>query len=447
MAMQPKAPPVSQKPITIKRGNVSVKVVPGQQNRGGKIYPQFTLVYSLGGKRIRRRLADLASAKLEAELVATKMANSEQEALKLSPADRAIYVQSRDLLKASDTPLNVAVAEFVNAAKHLPPGVTMREAVNFYLKRNPTCFPRRTVTDVVEELLQAKQKAGRSELHLCDLESRLGRFGEAFQMNIGEVTGQMIEKYLNGMAVCGRTKANHLGHITALFNFAIRRKFLPKDALDEVKAVERPEEAPSEIHIFTVEEMSELLSTARHEMIPWLAIGAFAGLRTAEINRLDWSEIHLADGHIEIKAKKSKTASRRNAPLPANLAAWLGPYANRTGPVTPFANMVNQVNWLVGDVNKLRKQRGNKTVMRWKHNGLRHSFASYRTALINDVARVALECGNTPQMIFGNYRQVVTEASAKKWFAISPLPHENILPLPAAADSVSDHRCRPAISS
>lgn len=431
--MQPKTSLPSQKPTIIKRGSVSLKIVPGQQIAGGKTYPLFTLVYHLGSQRVRRRFADFAEAKLEAELVATKMTNDEQEALKLSPADRANYVQACGFLKPTNVPLNVAASEYADAVKKLPSGVTMRDAVNFYLKRNPTCFQKRTVTEVVEELLQAKEKAGRSELHLCDLESRLGRFGDAFHMNIGEVTGQMIEKYLNGMDVCGRTKANHLGHITALFNFAVKRKYLPKDSLDEVKSVERPEEIPNEIQIFTVEEMSELLSNARSEMVPWLAIGAFSGLRTAEIKRLDWSEIHLVEGHIEVKARKAKTGSRRNAPLPPNLAAWLAPYANSTGPVTPFVNMVSQINWLVEGVNKLRKQRGHKTPMRWKHNGLRHSFASYRTAHIKDVAQVALECGNTPTMIFKHYRQVVTEAEARKWFAISPHANENIVPFQAAA--------------
>lgn len=414
--MQPKNPPSSQKPTIIKRGNFSLKIVPGQQMVDGKPYPQFTFAYHDGSKRIRKRYSDLADAKREAELVETKMTNSEQEALKLSPADRASYVQACGFLKAAGVPLNVAAAEFTDAAKRLPPGVAMRDAVKFYLQRNPTCFEKRTVTEVVEELLQAKEKAGRSEVHLRDLESRLGQFGEAFQMNLGDVTGTMIEKYLQGMDVTGRTKSNHLGHITALFNYAIKRKYLPKESLDEVKAVERPEENPSEIQIFTVQEMSELLSAARHEMIHWLAIGAFSGLRAAEIKRLNWSEIHLAEGHIEIKAKNAKTASRRVAPLPENLAAWLAPFSKSTGVVNPFANIVSQLNWLVEDVNKQRKQRGNKAPMLWKHNGLRHSFASYRTALIKDVAQVALECGNTPTMISQHYRQVVTEAQAKQWF-------------------------------
>lgn len=154
--MQPKTPLSSQKPTIIKRGNVSVKIVPGQQIVGGKTYPLFTLVYFLGGKRIRRRFADFAEAKLEAELVANKMTNDEQEALKLSPADRAIYVQACDAIKQVKTPLNIAATEYAAAKKLLPTSVTLHEAVSFYLKRNPTCFPKRTVSEVVEELLQSE---------------------------------------------------------------------------------------------------------------------------------------------------------------------------------------------------------------------------------------------------------------------------------------------------
>jgi hypothetical protein len=40
-------------------------------------------------------------------------------------------------------------------------------------------------------------------------------------------------------------------------------------------------------------------------------MGAFAGLRDAEIKRLDWSEIDLVRGHIEVKASKAKSARRR----------------------------------------------------------------------------------------------------------------------------------------
>ena len=56
-----------------------------------------------------------------------------------------------------------------------------------------------------------------------------------------------------------------------------------------------------------------------------------------------------------------------------------------------------------------------------QRNGLRHSFISYRLALIQDAAKVALEAGTSPQMIFSNYRELVTADEAQAWFAVAPV--------------------------
>ena len=53
-------------------------------------------------------------------------------------------------------------------------------------------------------------------------------------------------------------------------------------------------------------------------------------------------------------------------------------------------------------------------------NALRHSFISYRVAQVQNVAQVALEAGNSPRMVFSNYRELVRPADAEKWFGITP---------------------------
>ncbi len=58
--------------------------------------------------------------------------------------------------------------------------------------------------------------------------------------------------------------------------------------------------------------------------------------------------------------------------------------------------------------------------MKWKKNALRHSFISYRVAETQDVPQVALEAGNSPQIIFQHYRELVRPKEAKAWFAIDP---------------------------
>jgi hypothetical protein len=56
----------------------------------------------------------------------------------------------------------------------------------------------------------------------------------------------------------------------------------------------------------------------------------------------------------------------------------------------------------------------------WQENGLRHSFISYRLAILHDTARVALEAGNSPEVIFGHYRELVTPEQAQAWFNVRP---------------------------
>jgi len=56
----------------------------------------------------------------------------------------------------------------------------------------------------------------------------------------------------------------------------------------------------------------------------------------------------------------------------------------------------------------------------WKHNALRHSFASYRLAQIQNANQVAMETGHSVKVLFTNYRELVTPDEAKRWFEIAP---------------------------
>ncbi len=71
--------------------------------------------------------------------------------------------------------------------------------------------------------------------------------------------------------------------------------------------------------------------------------------------------------------------------------------------------MTNEVLWVA-----------KKAGVDWKRNGLRHSFISYRMALVKNENTMALEAGNSPQMIFSHYRELVTESEAEEWFSIFP---------------------------
>ncbi|NBV24630.1 MAG: site-specific integrase [Proteobacteria bacterium] len=422
----------AEAPILVKRGSVTVKIYTESNSVNGATYQQFTVVYYDGTQRKRKKFGKLADAKREADLVATKLSRGEHQVLQLTSTDRMIYLEAMERLRPFQRPLNLAVREYTSAIEQLPDGITLKEAVDFFRRRNSSSAQKRTVRQVADEMLAAKRTAKLSEVHLKDLECRLNRFADAFQMNIAGVSSSMIQAWLDAMKGSGRTKVNYLRVVSSLFRFAVKRKYLPKDAIEEIEAVEQVKEGGGEIEIFAPEEMQEILNAASPEMLPWLAIAAFAGLRTAEIHRLDWSGVNLLQKHIEIKAAKAKTAARRLAPLTDNLAVWLGPYAQPVGKVTSYTSWWNQFGKLSDEVNRLRKERGDLREFAWKHNALRHSFISYRVADTQNVAQVALEAGNSPQMVFSNYRQLVTPEAARAWFAIVPAGSSKIVPMRAA---------------
>jgi hypothetical protein len=105
------------------------------------------------------------------------------------------------------------------------------------------------------------------------------------------------------------------------------------------------------------------------------------------------------------------------------LRQWLALRARATGQVWPYSRAY---------FHEMQRNAAAAKV-EWKHNALRHSFISYRLAAIQNVAQVALEAGNSPAMIFANYRELVTPADAERWFAIAPQQPANVLPLAAVA--------------
>ena len=144
-------------------------------------------------------------------------------------------------------------------------------------------------------------------------------------------------------------------------------------------------------------------------------LGGFAGLRHAEITRLDWQDINLEEKIVHVSAAKAKTGSRRIVPLCDNAIAWLTPYRETKARVCP------------DDETRNAREICRKLKIEWPKNGLRHSYGSYRLAQVKSAPQVALEMGNSPQMVFAHYRQVVTETEAIAWFAISPAHPKNVI--------------------
>lgn len=414
-------------PHEVRRGSVTVKIY-RTPTRGCDSY---TLSYWQDGRRKRPTFSDFPRAKREAEMVARQLASAESGLLELTSADRSAYLRALQLLKPSGTPIEVAAAQFAEAKKALGE-IPLSKAAEFYRKRHPQSMVPRRVEDVVTEMLETKKRDGMTDRYIQSLGYHLAQFATAIDCHLTEVAGPEIDSWLHSLSVAPRTRNNLRNSVRTLFSFAKGRGYLPKDH-DELDGVPLAKDRGGEIEIFSPAEMAELLACSRPHLIPFLALGAFAGVRHAEIQRLGWDDLKLQDGIIEVRAAAAKTASRRTIPILDNLKAWLLPHWKPGGLVCRHKNMTDQLMDLVNEVGVRRKETKAEGAFSWKHNGLRHSFISYRVAKTQNVAQVALEAGNSPQMIFRHYRELVRPADAEKWFAISPGASENVIALAKAS--------------
>ena len=306
-------------------------------------------------------------------------------------------------------------AEAVECARKLAEvGHTLTGATNFFLQHLRAHEKSISVTDAMERLITSRTKAGRSERYCRDLRLRLGRFAKDFERaTIGTITASEIDTWLSGLQVAPGTRNTFRRDLRTLWSYCEKHGYCQTN---EARKTERAGDVDKPVAILTVEQATDLLNACEDDTLPYVAISLFAGVRAAEIQKLDWSEIDFESGHIEIRAAKSKTKKRRLIPISQNLASWIRPLTKLRGPVIP-----SQLRKRFDAVNT----RAN--LQQWPQNVMRHSYGTYRLAQCQDAARVSLEMGNSPQMIFDHYRELVKPKQAERYWNIIPSNVDNSL--------------------
>jgi integrase len=314
------------------------------------------------------------------------------------------------------TALRVMAQHAVEKLK--PFGRTIMDAVDHYVTHLKATEKSCTAVQLVKELLAAKEADGVSAYHLRDMRYRLGAFAEKFDGRmVATITSKEIDAWLRSRPLSGLTRNHYRQHMVAAFNFAVRQGYATANPAAGAAKAKVISAAPG---ILTVSETARLLEAATPDILPYIAIGLFAGLRRAELERLDWSEIDFESGLIEVKAKKSKTAQRRHVQIQPNLREWLMPLRKLKGSVTSTLGF--RESWA-----QAREAAG---ITEWPDNALRHSFASYHLAHFKNAAATALELGHHDSRItFAHYRELVKPKEAERYWNIKPVTSRKVVPL------------------
>jgi hypothetical protein len=203
-------------------------------------------------------------------------------------------------------------------AKH---GKTIDDAATFsldYLERIRRCNV--TVAQLAREVLDAKRKDGMSTTYIDDLKKRLARFCADFgERKIACITVEELDNWLRALPGSPKSRANYRANVGVLFSYAERRRMIDTNPILHTARPKLPDNPPG---IFSVDDLAALLraaATRAPDIVPMLAIAGFAGIRDAEIKRLDWSEVGQKRGYIEVKSHKAKSARRRIVEVQPNL--------------------------------------------------------------------------------------------------------------------------------
>ena len=409
-------------PVAIVESKTSRIPIYADQHHGKQ---SFVIAFYADGARKRERFPTLEAARKRAKEKIHELSKGTAHVGTLTPRQVAVVTDAVEILKGINIPLSQVAREYADAYKILGKQPLILDAAKHYaayLEQQKNMHAPVKFHVVVDEFLWAIISQGRSARYIEDCTSRLSKAAKAFRGHIQKVTTSDIESWLDSIKAARRTRNNYRAVLCRLFSFARSRRYLPRNERTEAELCMKASDRGGDIGIYTPKELAVMLTGIDVKFLPLVALGAFAGLRTAEIHRLDWHDIDLHSGHIVVGKHKAKTGQRRIVPVLPALRAWLMPLGIKTGPVIPRYS---------GDAPLLRAFRQALEPLKVKlvYNGLRHSYATYRLAQVQSADQVALEMGNSPRKLFQNYRELATKRQAESWFAVMPAVSERIVAL------------------
>jgi integrase len=293
-------------------------------------------------------------------------------------------------------------------------------------------FRGRSAANALNALLAELADLRRSDRHTNGLRGDLTPFVAAHP-RIKSWTSAGIGDYLRPLPIGPRRRDNIRDSIVTLSRFARRNGFLPEDRRSAAEKV-RKIKPGHEITTWSPLEAELFLEHVSARWLPCLAIGLFAGLRKSEILRLDWSafkwEMLDRENHpAPVIAVSRKIARKirvdRLVPILPNLMTWLEPFRTRVGQLYP-GNFKTNENACSREMERIRKATG----LPRKDNANRHSFGSYRLALVKNYEQVALEMGNSARKVRENYNDPKSHAEGEGYFALARPALGNVIHMP-----------------
>ena len=356
-----------------------------------------------GGRRIRRQFkaSESRNAVDFAEGAAAKAKEQGQTAFYLAPEQ---------------------VTDAKKALKRLDGlGLTLTEAADYAAKHLRPEGGDKTLGKVRDAIIEAKTRKGLRPASFNGLNFYFGKLVNHFGPDtlVKTISAAQLSALVESFSATGaspRHVRNLCTYAGQFFRFAEQEKFIARNPAAFL-GKDAPISDEREIVILTIPQVKRLLVTAMlpayRELLPATVLGLFCGgIRTAELLRLNWSDVDLSDRKVRLQGKQTKTREKRTCEIPASVMEFLLLHPNRQGSITPPKFKAR--------LTEFHKAAGFKKWGKNYANAKRHSFGSYASK-VHDWEWVVSEMGNSVSMLLKHYRDAsVTPADANTYFNLTP---------------------------
>jgi site-specific recombinase XerD len=360
------------------------------------------------GKRERCYFATRDEAKTYAQEQAEKYREHGSQAATIRPALAEDATKAAEILK--------------------PFGKTLTEAARFYAKSLTAAKASRLTGAAVDAWL-----ASCSELRPRSIKSYKqtgNRIKEALPArNLSTITAAEIKKAVGIENASGSSAAVHYRNARAFWKWSAKEGWCNAELFEKINA---PKVKSGKIAVLTASQAEAILRTAEKHFpnaVAHFALKFFAGIREAEINRLEAHDVS-TDG-IEVRSETSKTDSRRFITPCETLKAWLKKYPFK--PLASWDKIEPACRYLAGwkvkpDLADILESHPIKeefeTRPLWPQNAIRHSHATYALETGTDLQTLLFEFGHTesPAILRRHYLggDKTKKKEALAYFAIMP---------------------------
>jgi len=304
-------------PREVSCGSVTVKVYK-RITASGNIGYQLVYRDSTGRKFLS--YSDEDEAMRQADQKARTLSTVGVKAASLTPEQLQDAVTALDIASRHKLTLTSVATRLDEFATRVGGLANLPLAVQMFTSQNRTVKGVK-LTEAIQQFLVHKgvpeivQRGTKLSRHGRDLRLRLDKFSKAFvNGDTASVSTPAVQAWLDslknedGKRLSAQSIKNYKTVLHGFFAYCVSRGLAFSNP---VKGTDKIKVRNGDVTVFTPAEFRKLLDNAAkmpNGTLAYLVLGGLAGLRSAEILRLEWSDIKTAEKLVVVSAGNSKTA-------------------------------------------------------------------------------------------------------------------------------------------